>query len=209
MEHNATASDATTVLGIELDASHHPAVATLQYVALNLLVSSIVPIPLQGALVAVAALMFGLVGGMAISVVSSTVGSYLALLLTRSACRPYFLRCLGRKRAAKWAVLDTALVADGPVLALLLRLTPIAPHVVLNIVLSLTSISQFHYVWTTFVGIIPASLPYAYAAVVGMSMYEEFPPKDPVMLVTSVLGLAASIAVALKLGRVHRIEGVR
>ena len=44
---------------------------------------------------------FGIVGGIVINVISSTMGAYLGMLLTRSCFRPYFMRMLGR-HASKW-----------------------------------------------------------------------------------------------------------
>ena len=99
-----------------------------------------------------------------------------------------------------WWALDAALTSQGAQIALLIRLAPVAPMVLTNILLSLTSISQFTYLWTCAIGIVPANLPYAYAAQVGVSIANEFPPKDPFMLIMTVVGLVASIAIAWKIG---------
>ena len=84
--------------------------------------------------------------------------------------------------------------------------------VLTNVLLSLTSISTFTYLWTCAIGIVPANLPYAYAAELGLSMAQEFPPSDPVMLSMTLLGFVASIAIAYKVGviatRVLRQHGV-
>ena len=47
----------TTILGVSLDVNESPVMATLEYTAINLLVSSIVPLPLAGTMVAIGALM--------------------------------------------------------------------------------------------------------------------------------------------------------
>lgn len=47
----------TTILGVSLDVNESPVMATLEYAAINLLVSSIVPLPLAGTMVAIGALM--------------------------------------------------------------------------------------------------------------------------------------------------------
>lgn len=193
----------TTILGLSLDVQESPVMAALEYTGINFIISSVVPIPLAGTLVAVGVLMFGIVGGMAINVISSTLGAYVGLLLTRSCCKPCFLKLLGR-HASKWKALDNALIADGPALALLIRVTPLMPLVATNILLSLTSISHTSYCWTTLVGLVPANLPYAYAAQLGLSLYEEFPPRDPVMLTLTLGGLVASILIAVKVGKIAR-----
>jgi hypothetical protein len=94
------------------------------------------------------------------------------------------------------------MLADGPMLALLLRLSPLSPFVVTNVLLSLTSISHTTYLWTTLVGVTPGSLPYAYAARLGASLYDEFPPRDPLVLCTAVVGLVASVLMAWKVGSI-------
>ena len=43
-----------------------------------------------------AALLFGLVGGMAINVLTSVIGAWISLLVVRSVCRPCIERRLGR-----------------------------------------------------------------------------------------------------------------
>ncbi len=194
----SNSTDGTAVFGLTFS-TDNLAAGLLEYVAVNIVASSVIPIPVAGALVAVGVMLFGVWVGMVVNVLSATLGSYISLLLTRSCCRSYFQRLLGR-HGDKWQALDHALVSDGPTLALLLRLTPLAPFVVTNILLSLTSISHFTYVWTTLIGIIPGNLPYAYAAQLGVSLAQDFPPKDPVMLSTSILGLVASVLLAWRVG---------
>lgn len=237
---NRTAS----VFGIDLTAlpGGREAVA-VEYFLLNVVVSSVIPIPLAGPLAAAGALLFGLVLGMTLNVLSSVLAAYLALLLTRGVCRPCILRMLGEKGRAKWEALDAAITADGPWLALLIRLSPLSPMVLTNFLLSLTSISPFHYVWTTALGVIPGNLPYAYAAEVGASLadtghqvcaleervggragreshpsrgprpcsngYADRPPntpraQDPLMLGMTVVGMVASLGIALKIASIAR-----
>ena len=103
---------------------------------------------------------------------------------------------------------------EGFQIALLIRLAPVAPLVLSNVLLSMTSISQRTYLWTTAVGIVPSNLPFAYVALVGKSMLHEFPPRDPLILSLSLLGLLASVLIAWKIGRIatrvlnrHGIDG--
>ena len=191
-----------TILGINF-AEHRGVDGVLLYSALNFVVSSVIPVPLAAALVAVGALVWGIVWGLLLNVVSTTLGAWFGLCLTRGACRPVLMRALGRYRES-WQALDSALSAEGWQIALLIRLAPVAPLVVSNILLSLTSIRQRTYVWTTFVGTIPSNLPFAYAAQLGLSLANEFPPKDPVVLTMTIVGFIASALVAWKIGRIAR-----
>ena len=131
------------ILGVDINSlPGSDAERALVYFLLNVVVCSVIPIPLAGPLIAAGALLFGIAAGMALNVSSSVVGAYVALLLTRSFCRPCMLGALGSKGKARWQALDAALTADGPVLALLIRLSPLSPMVLTNVLLSLTSLSQ-------------------------------------------------------------------
>jgi uncharacterized membrane protein YdjX (TVP38/TMEM64 family) len=194
-------TDLTTVLGISFDPSS-PAIL-LEYSIVNIVATSVIPVPVAGPLTAVAAALFGLVGGMAINVGTSVVGAWLGLLAVRHACRPCFMRMLGRYHE-QWKALDAALTAQGYQVALLIRLAPVAPMVLTNILLSLTSLPLGTYLWTCAIGIVPANLPYAYAAELGISLSEEFPPKDPVMLTMTIIGFVASVGIAWKVHTAQR-----
>ena len=191
----------TTVFGFTFD-PNDPAVI-VQYSLANILITSVIPVPLAGPMTAIACLLFGLFGGMVVNTLTSVVGGYIGLLATRYACRPCFMRALGRYHK-RWEALDAALTSQGAQIALLIRLAPVSPMVLTNILLSLTSISQWTYIWTCTIGIVPANLPYGYAAIVGMSLANEFPPRDPVMLTMSIVGFLATIAVAYKIGVVAK-----
>ena len=192
------------VFGIDLtELPGGPLVVAIEYSLINIVVCSVIPLPFAGPLVAAGALLFGLVPGMALNVMSSVVAAYISLLLTRGFCRPCLLRLIGEKGRARWEALDAAITADGPMLALLIRLSPLSPMVLTNILLSLTSLSHFHYLWTTAVGIVPGNLPYAYAAEVGISLADSA-HQDPMMLVLTIIGLVASLGIAFKVASLAR-----
>lgn len=188
-----------TVLGFTFDPTDNTVL--LQYSILNLLANSCIPLPIAGLLVAVSSLLYGVVNGLIVNAVSTMMGVYLSLWITRSACRPYFVRMLGRY-ARHWEALDEALTAEGYQIALLIRVTPVMPMVLINVLLSMTSISQWTYGWTTLVGLIPANLPYAYGAQLGMFLTDircsDQRGGDPVMLTVSIIGFIASIVVVYK-----------
>ena len=186
---------------LTLDRDANPLLVFLEYSAINVIVTSVIPLPLAGTMVAVGALIYGIPLGMLINTVSSTVGAWLGLVFARHACRPCLMRMLGRYRR-KWEALDYAIVQEGWQIALLIRLAPVAPLVLSNVLLAMTSISHWTYIWTSAVGFAPSNLPFAYAAQLGKSMAQEFPPKDPVLLTMSILGLVASVAIAWKIGRI-------
>lgn len=190
-------SNCTAVAGIEF-CPNSPAVF-IEYSVVNVICTSIIPVPLAGPLAAVGTLLFGLWLGLVVNVLTSTAGAWIGLVCVRYACRPCCMRMIGRYEK-RWRALDAALTAQGWQIALLIRVAPISPMVLTNILLSLTSIPLHTYLWTCFLGIFPANLPYAYAAQAGVALSEGFPPKDPVMLIITIVGLLASLAIAWKIG---------
>ena len=169
-------SNATTILGVSLFDPEYPVATFFAYNALNVLICSLLPVPLASTMVGISVLLYGIVLGLVINTISGTLGSYLSLLVTRYACRPRLMRLLGRYQQ-KWEALDYAIVEDGYQIALLIRLVrgqveaqdaaaalsafvlglgcriptptprrawqaPVAPLVLCNILLSMTSISQ-------------------------------------------------------------------
>ena len=142
-----------TVLGFTFDPSD-PAVI-IEYSLANILANSLIPLPLAGSMTAIGTLLFGMLSGMVINTVTAVIGAEISLLFVRHACRPCLERRLGRFHA-KYKALDAALTSQGAQIALLIRLAPVAPMVLTNILLSLTSISQFTYLWTCAIGIVPA-----------------------------------------------------
>jgi len=202
---NATNSTAGLhVFGVDLaNLSGGPLMMAVEYSLINVVVCSVIPLPLAGPLVAAGTLLFGLVPGMALNMLSSVVAAYISLLLTRSICRPFLLRMIGERGRARWQALDTAIISDGPMLALLIRISPLSPMVLTNVLLSLTSLSHFHYLWTTAIGIVPGNLPYAYAAEVGLTLTDT-DHQDPVMITLTIVGLAASVGIAIKVALLAR-----
>jgi len=206
-------SNATTVLGFTFDPNDDTVL--LQYSFMNLVACSVIPVPLSGPMVIIAALIWGVAGGLAVNAVSTMLGAYLSLWATRNVCRPCFARALhGLGYAHQWEALDAALTEEGYQIALLIRLAPVAPMVLCNILLALTSVSRWTYCWTTLAGLIPANLPYAYGAALGLSIACEFPPKDPVMLSVTLIGFVASVLFVWKIGKIgskmlkrHGVDG--
>ena len=191
--------------GISFDASNPTTIFTFSF--LNMLVHSIVPIPVSSVFWVAGVLLYGAVYGFVICLFSSSLGCYVSLLLTRW-FRPTFLRMLG-ENAELWHSLDRALVRERWKIPLLVRSTPVMPVVPTNIMLALTSIDQWTYTWTVTVGMIPAGMPYVYAAVVGEQVLEEWPPTDPFMLLLSLIGLVATALAVFMVGRVANSELTR
>ena len=173
-------------------------VTFLTFNVLNILIHSVVPLPVTSVFWVGAVVLYGPVLGFVIAVLSSAVGCYVGFLVARC-FKPFFLRMLG-EHASVWRSLEVALARDGWKIPLLVRSTPVMPVVLTNLLLALTSIDDWTYNWTVTVGLIPSGLPYAYATVVGQKVLEEFPPKDALMLTLSLIGLLATVLAVYKVG---------
>ena len=188
--------------GISFDTDAPQTVAL--YVLLTVVVNGFVPVPLASVMCALGVVLYGWFYGFILNLVASVTGCCLGLAVFRL-FRPFFLSMLG-EHTATWSAIDNAISQEGYRIPLLLRLTPVMPVVLTNAMLSLTSVDAFTYAWTTMAGFIPASIPYAYTAVVGEAVLNDFPPKDPVMISVSLLGLAATLLAVWKLGSIASAE---
>lgn len=194
---------------IDLGPLHVTFVATnpttiVTYSLLNVLIHSILPLPVSGLFWVAAVVLYGAVNGFLLALFTSAFGCYLALLITRW-FRPCILRMLGDYEES-WHSLDRAIVHERWKIPLLVRSTPIMPVVPTNFMLALTSVDDWTYTWTVTVGMVPAGLPYAYGAVVGEAVLEEFPPKDPLLLAVAVVGLLATTLAVYKIGAIAANE---
>lgn len=170
------------------------------FALLNILIHSIVPLPVSSVFWVAAVVLYGPLRGFLLALSTSAIGCYLALPLTRSCLRPLVIRMLGPNAQTVWYSLDRAIVRERWKIPLLVRATPVMPVVPINFFLALTSIDEWTYAWTVTVGMIPAGIPFAYAAVVGQQVLDDFPPHDPLLLGTSLVGLVATALAAYKIG---------
>jgi uncharacterized membrane protein YdjX (TVP38/TMEM64 family) len=102
--------------------------------------------------------LFGLVKGVVIAEVSSTLGAFMAFLVAR-----YLLRAVvARQFQGKWEGIKEKLKKHGVRYILTPRFTTAFPYFLLSPLLALTPISPWTFLWTTAVGIFPSTLFYAY-----------------------------------------------
>ena len=115
----------------------------------------------------------------------------------RHVLRPHILGSLGR-HARTWELLDAAITREGVIICMLWRIAPIAPFVVSSVLIAMTGITQFEYIWTTSIGIIPSTIPIVSAAALGRSLLVE-DEVDQVQVAFNVLSIGAGIYVMYRL----------
>lgn len=125
---------------------------------------------------------FGLIWGTILVSFASTLGATTALLLSR-----YLFRdAVGRRFQARMAVIDKGIAKDGAFYLFTLRLVPIFPFFVINLVMGLTAIKARTFLLVSQAGMLPGTLVFVNA---GTQLAKIDSPGDILSL-----GLLASFA---------------
>ena len=184
----------------------HLALAALAYMALYV---AAVAFSVPGAvwLTLVGGLLFGVVAGSAIVVVAATLGATLVFLAARSV-----LAGLLRRRAGGWIErLERGFRAGEISFLLIMRLVPAVPFFIANLVPAFLGARLGNFIWTTFVGIAPATVIFvSIGAGLGAELDRGEEPDlgaifEPHIL-APLLGLAALAALPLLLRRLGLVR---
>ena len=141
-------------------------------------------------------MLFGVLHGCILVNVGATLGAAGAFMVVR-----YFLYDEVQKRyGARLAEFNENIRRHGAYYLLAVRLVPIFPFFLINIVAALTPIRLITFLWTTSVGIIPGSLVYLYAGTQLRSVRTPHELLSPGMLLAFfLLALLAMIPVVARL----------
>ena len=102
--------------------------------------------------------LFGVLGGSALTVAAATLGATAIFVAARSS-----LGEMLRAKAGPWLAKLEGGVRDNEVSwMLLLRLVPAVPFFIANLAPAFLGVRPWTYVWTTFLGIMPATVVYAW-----------------------------------------------
>lgn len=103
---------------------------------------------------------FGVVKGVALVSLGSTLAAATSFLLGRFALRGWIEKKLSHKPAFK--AIDEAVAREGWKMVLLLRLSPVFPFTLLNYGLGLTKIGFWPAVLASWIGMLPGTILYVY-----------------------------------------------
>lgn len=120
--------------------------------------ATLLALPAAALLTITAGFLFGWFPGAAAAVTGATIGSTAIFLVARSA----FGQPLRRRIRGRAAQLAMGFEANAFVYLLALRIAPVLPFFLLNIVPAAFNVSLRTYVAATFLGIIPGGLAYSY-----------------------------------------------
>jgi uncharacterized membrane protein YdjX (TVP38/TMEM64 family) len=135
--------------------------------------------------------LFGQWLGTAVTVVAATVGATLLFAAARSAIGDPL-----RAKAGPWLKrLEQGFRRDAVSYLLVLRLVPLFPFFVVNLVPAFLGVPARLFVWTTLVGIIPGTFVFATVGAGLGSVFDAGEPRGPAdvltpQIVTALLGLA-------------------
>jgi uncharacterized membrane protein YdjX (TVP38/TMEM64 family) len=135
-----------------------PLIWGLVYILVYIGVTS-VSIPGATLLTLLGGFLFGTVISVILIDVGATIGAFLAFLSARF----LFRDSLEKKYGKKVKKFNKKLLENGNSYLLALRLIPVFPFFVVNLLSGLTRAKKISFIWTTAVGILPASIAYAYA----------------------------------------------
>ncbi len=104
-------------------------------------------------------MIFGLLWGTLLVSFASTIGATLAFLIARYLLRDWVEARFGKRMAA----INDGLKKDGAFYLLSLRLIPVFPFFMINLVMGITEIPLWTYYWVSQLGMLPATLVYVNA----------------------------------------------
>lgn len=143
---------------IDAFVAEHRVLAALAYIGLYI-VAVALSVPGAAFLTVAGGFLFGVAVGASAAVIGATIGATLIFLVARTALGEPLLRRAG-PRAAKLA---QGFRADAFSYLLFLRLVPVFPFFVVNLVPAFAGVGIVPFVTATALGIVPASIVYALA----------------------------------------------
>lgn len=138
--------------------AQNPAV-TLALFALLYIIVCVFYLPGMAVLSLAAGALFGFAWGTIVTSFASTLGATCAFLMARFLLRETVQRKFKRHIAA----VNRGIERDGAFYLLTLRLVPVFPFYLINLVMGLTPIKTFTYVWISQLGMLPATMVFVNA----------------------------------------------
>ncbi len=164
---------------------NYPYRTFLIFVAADILLTSL-SIPGSIVLTLLAGAIFGVIPGTLIISIATCFGATFAFIISR-----YLFKDLLMKHfRTKFEGIDRKFRKSGKTYLFSIRLVPVSPFVVINILMALTSIRLWTYIWITFVGMMPGTFVYVYAGRKIASIQNPAEILTPPLLITlTILGI--------------------
>jgi len=135
-----------------------PLLAALAFFAVYVLATA-VSLPGAVILTLAAGALFGLVEGLLLVSFASSIGATLAMLASR-----FFFRDSLRKRyGARLTEFDRGMDRDGAYYLFTLRLVPVVPFFLINLLAGMTALPAWRFYWVSQLGMVPGTIAFIYA----------------------------------------------
>jgi uncharacterized membrane protein YdjX (TVP38/TMEM64 family) len=148
---------------------------------------------------------WGVLGGVPVVSVASTLGATAAFLVGRYLARDWVARKI--QGNDKFQAIDEAVAREGWKIVGLTRLSPIFPFNLLNYAFGLTRVSLRHYIVASWVGMIPGTVMYVYLGSLAGSLAalgSGRSTRTPAQWAMYAVGLVATVAVTVYVTRLAR-----
>jgi uncharacterized membrane protein YdjX (TVP38/TMEM64 family) len=142
---------------VQLYASHHFAVIAT-YMAVYIVVTAL-SLPGAAVMTLAGGAMFGFWTGLIVVSFASTIGATLACFVARFLLKDWVQNKFGKKLSA----INTGVEKEGAFYLFSLRLVPIFPFFVINLVLGLTTMKLFTFYWVSQLGMLPGTMVFVNA----------------------------------------------
>ncbi|HEY2346458.1 MAG TPA: TVP38/TMEM64 family protein [Xanthomonadaceae bacterium] len=116
-------------------------------------------LPFGGLLTAAGGAIFGFWWGLALASVSASVGAVCGLLVSRY----LFHAAVERRFGARLAPIHKGLREEGAFYLFALRMVPVFPYWLLNLLMGLTTMRVFTFWWVSTLGLLPLEAAYVFA----------------------------------------------
>jgi uncharacterized membrane protein YdjX (TVP38/TMEM64 family) len=163
----------------------HPVLASTAFFAAYVAATAL-SIPGAVVLTLAGGAVFGMLWGLALVSFASSLGATLAFMAARFLLRDAIQARYGDRLRA----INDGVRKDGPYYLFTLRLIPIFPFVVINLVMALTPIRAWTFYWVSQVGMLAGTAVYVYA---GTELGKIDSPKD--ILSPTLIGALALLGV--------------
>lgn len=163
----------------------NPFLTLLLFSSLYILITAL-SIPGAIVLTLLSGTLFGVLWGTLIVSFASCIGASVAFLISRY----LFRNLIMDKFENHFHKMNAKLKKSGYTYLFTLRLVPVSPFVLINLLMGLTSIKLWPFFWITYIGMLPGTMVYVFA---GSKISTIQHPSDiltwPVILILTALGI--------------------
>lgn len=184
---------------------------TLSIISFWIFYVTLVVFSLPGAAVASVSggYLFGLGGGLIINITAASTGATLLFLLVRYGVKSFNYNKSNTFNSNFVFRIKNALTINQVSIMLILRLVPVVPFFLANILPALVGVRLFNFIWTTIIGIIPGGIVFTW---IGVGVGEVFDrneyPNLELLYSPVILGPILGLVALLMLPMIMRRSGI-